>query len=193
MIGWELLGYLLRLLSDSLLLILLLRFYLDRLHVPPRHPLMQFCVTLTRFIVSPIANLFKIQRINSVLIAIVGIALCANWVILTINPLLSYDFLALATWIGIISLTGIDVIRQLLTLATLLIIAYVLLSWLRPIDELTALIHKIIEPFLKPLKWFKIANMQLGCLVTVLLIQLIGLLFIGWLELQCAALLQLTM
>jgi len=193
MIGWEILGYLLRLFSDWLILILLLRFYLDWLHIPSGYPLMQFCVTLTRFIVSPIANLCNTPRINPVLIAIVGIALCTNWVILMINPLLSYDFLAPATWIGIMGLTGIDVVRQLLTLATLLIIAYALLSWLRPIDELTALIHKIIEPFLKLFQWFKIANTQLGCLVAVVLIQLIGLLLIGWLELQCAGFLQLTM
>lgn len=193
MIGWELLSYLIRLLSDSLLLVLLLRFYLNRLHIPPRYPLMQFCMALTRFIVSPIANLFKIKRINPVLIAIIGIALCTNWVILIINPLLNYDFSVPATWIAIIGLTGIDVIRQLLTLATLLIIAYVFLSWLRPIDELTAVIHKIIAPFLKPFQWFKIANMRLGCLVAVLLIQLIGMSLIRWLELQCASFLQLTM
>lgn len=191
MISWEILIHLLRLLSDWLLLILLLRFYLNRLHMPLRYPLMQFCVTLTHFIVSPIANLFKTKRINPVLVAIVCVALCTNWIILIINPLLSYNFSAPATWIGIIGLAGIDVIRQSFTLLTLLIIAHVLLSLLRPIDELTVTIHKIIAHFLKPFQWLKIANIQLGYLIAVLLIQLIGMPLIGWLELQCAAFLQL--
>lgn len=183
---WEILIHFFRLLADWFLLVLVLRFYLEWIRAPYQHPLVRFCIQLTSFLVSPIEKLIPLNGsyINHSLILAWLVAFVANLAILVINPLLSYNFAALITWIGLILLSFVDLLRQSATLLVVAIVVQSLLTWLRPFSPFTPLLNQITAPFLRPFQFLRIGNVYVGALVLLLLVQLVVIPILSFLALQ---------
>ncbi|QQS16894.1 MAG: hypothetical protein IPK86_01540 [Neisseriales bacterium] len=193
MTSWEFGHVVLRLFADWLILMLMLRGTLVRSNISSQHPIMLFSVGFTQWILSPFLNCIRFcQPIFCVVIAIFSIALWVNIFTLATHPLLDYDFFAWYTWIGILLLTCIDLIRQLCMLTTVLIIASWLFNWLYPVSVFTGAINNLVKQLLKCAQPIRMNRLYWFGLIVVLLIQLIGMPVIQGLEKQSIALLQLT-
>ena len=179
----ETLQFLVRTLAELFVLVLLLRFYLQVARASFRHPLAQFCIALTNFLVVPARRLIRsIHGYDTATLALAWlVSLIANVLMLTLNPL-PYDFTAGATWAGLSLLSLLDVFRLSLYLIMGAVLVQAVLSWVNPYNPLAPVLDALTRPLLQPFRRAVVGGVDLSPLILILLIQVILMLPVRMLE-----------
>jgi YggT family protein len=179
----ETLQFLLKTLSDLFVLLLLLRFYLQIAHAPFRHPLCQFVMAVTNFVVLPARKIipsFKSYDMATLLAAwLVG--LLTDALILAMNPV-SYNFVAPQTWLALSLLGVLYLFKQSLYLLMGAVIVQAVMSWINPYNPLAPILDSLTRPYLRPFHRAVIAGVDLSPLILFLIIQVILMLPVRLLE-----------
>jgi YggT family protein len=179
----ETLQFLVRTLAELFVLVLLLRFYLQVARASFRHPLAQFCIALTNFLVLPARRLIpSIHGYDTATLALAWlVSLIANVLMLTLNPL-PYDFASGATWAGLSLLSLLDVFRLSLYLIMGAVLVQAVLSWVNPYNPLAPVLDALTRPLLQPFRRAVVGGVDLSPLILILLIQVILMLPVRMLE-----------
>lgn len=180
---FETLQFLIKTLSDLFVLVLLLRFYLQVAHAPFRHPLCQFSMAVTNFLVLPMRRLvpsFRSYDIATLLAAwIVG--LIANGLLLALNPL-PYNFAAPQTLLALALLTVLYLFKQSLFLLMGAVIVQAVMSWINPYNPLAPILDSLTRPYLRPFRRAVVGGVDLSPIILFLIIQVILMLPVRLLE-----------
>lgn len=165
---------LIKILSGLFVSILLMRFYLYMARAPFKHPLTQFCVKLTDFIVRPVKKIIPSVKDfdNASLLLAWLVGLFALVLILALSPL-PYDFTSPENWLLLLFLAVLDIINRSLGLLMVAVLIQALLSWIQPYNPLTPVIELLTRPFLKHFHWARIGNVDLAPLVLLIVIQIL--------------------
>jgi YggT family protein len=179
----ETLQFLIKTLSDLFVLVLLLRFYLQVAHAPFRHPLCQFVMGVTNFVVVPARRMipsFKSYDVATLLVAwLVGLATDA--MILALNPV-PYNFAAPQTWLALALLGVLYLFKQSLYLLMGAVIVQAVMSWINPYNPLAPLLDSLTRPYLQPFRRAVISGVDLSPIILFLIIQVILMLPVRLLE-----------
>ncbi|WP_028448499.1 YggT family protein [Chitinibacter tainanensis] len=170
------LDFLIRNLLEFLILLLLARFYLQAAQVSFRHPLGQFVLALTNWLVLPVRKLippFKGYDSTSLVMAWVT-ALVMHALLLAITPW-PFDFSAAGSLIALGLTATLELIKMSLYLLFAAVIGQVLMSWLSPYNPLMPTLTGLTAPFLRPIQKIipPIGGIDISPMVLILLIQLI--------------------
>ena len=165
---------LIKMLSGLFVSILLMRFYLYMARAPFKHPLSQFCIKLTDFIVRPVKKIIPSVKSydNASLLLAWLTSLLALVLILMLSPL-PYDFASPENWLLLLFLAVLDIINRSLNLLMVAVLAQALLSWIQPYNPLTPIIELLTRPFLKPFHWARIGSVDLAPLVLLIIVQIL--------------------
>jgi len=179
----ETLQFLVRTLAELFVLVLLLRFYLQVARASFRHPLAQFCMALTNFLVVPARRLIpSIHGYDTATLALAWlVSLLANLLMLTLNPL-PYDFASGSTWAGLTLLSLLDVFRLTLYLIMGAVLVQAVLSWVNPYNPLAPVLGALTRPLLQPFRRAVVGGVDLSPLILILVIQVILMLPVRMLE-----------
>ncbi len=179
----ETLQSLIRTLADLFVLVLLLRFYLQVARAPFKHPLCQFVMAATNFLVLPARKLIpSLKGYDSATLALAWLtSLLASAVVLALNPL-PYNFAAPETWLGLVLLALLDVLKQSLIMLMWTAVVQAVLSWVSPYNPLSPVLDALTRPFLKPFRRFAVGGVDLSPLILFLIIQVILMLPVRMLE-----------
>ncbi|HEY9103200.1 YggT family protein [Chitinimonas sp.] len=183
----EALAFLVRNLASFFILNLLLRFYLQVVRAPFGHPLAQFTVKLTNFLVQPVRRI--VPSVGSydtatILLAWLG-ALLMHLILLMLTPLP----LVLAspnTVFGLMGLALLEVMKLSLYLLFGAVLVQAVLSWVHSYNPLTPLLDKLTRPYLGPIRRLlpNLGGIDLSPLVLILLLQMIQLFVLAPIEQQ---------
>lgn len=182
----ETLQFLIRTLADLFVLVLLLRFYLQVARAPFRHPLCQFVMSATNFIVLPARKLVPaIRGYDTATLVTAGlVSLGANTAILLLNPGLPYDFTAPSTWLALVLLAVLYLFKQTLYLLMGAVIVQAVMSWINPYNPLTPILDALTRPYLRPFRRFAVGGVDLSPLILFLILQVVLMLPVRMLEFQ---------
>ncbi|MCW3480896.1 YggT family protein [Neisseriaceae bacterium JH1-16] len=189
----ETLQFLIKTLADLFTLVLLLRFYLQMVRMPFKHPLAQFCLSLTNFAVLPARKLIpSIKSYDSATLTLAWlVCLVANVIVLALNPW-PYNFAAPQTWLSLVLLSVLDVFKQSLYLLMGAVLVQAVMSWVNPYNAMAPVLDALTRPFLKPLRRFAVGGVDLSPLVLFLLIQVVLMLPVRFIELSLVEQLKLV-
>ncbi|WP_373974583.1 YggT family protein [Chitinibacter sp. SCUT-21] len=170
------LDFLIRNLLEFLILLLLARFYLQAAKVSFRHPLGQFVLALTNWLVLPVRKLippFKTYDSTSMVLAWL-IAFGMHSLLLAITPW-PFDFSAGASIVALALTATLELVKMSLYLLFAAVIGQALMSWLAPYNPLMPTLTGLTAPFLRPIQKIipPIGGIDISPLVLILLIQLI--------------------
>lgn len=166
-------------------LVVLMRFFLQLVRAPYKHPLSQFVNAVTNFAVLPL------RRILPGWMGIDLASLAVAWVaevllLLAVAALNGFPFLAAgALAYGLFALLAVI---KLLQFSVYIFIGVVLiqaiLSWVNPYNPLTPLLDSLSRPILRPIqkRMPLIGGVDLSSLVALLLLQLILIVPLAWLQ-----------
>lgn len=179
----ETLQFLIKTLADLFVLVLLLRFYLQVVRAPFKHPLSQFVMAVSNFVVLPLRKLVpSVHGYDTATLLLAWlVALASNLVMLALNPL-PYSFAAPQTWLGLLFLSLLDVFRQSLYLLMGAVIVQAVMSWVNPYNPLTPILDALTRPFLRPFRKAAVGGVDLSPLILFLIIQVILMLPVRALE-----------
>jgi YggT family protein len=179
----ETLQFLIKTLADLFVLVLLLRFYLQVARAPFKHPLSQFVMAVSNFVVLPMRKLVPSVHgyDTATLLLALLVSLLSNVLMLALNPL-PYSFAAPETWLGLLCLSLLDVFRQSLYLLMGAVIVQAILSWVNPYNPLTPILDALTRPFLRPFRKAAVGGVDLSPLILFLIIQVILMLPVRALE-----------
>jgi len=177
------LQFLIKTLSDLFILVLLLRFYLQVAHAPFKHPLCQFTLAMTNFVVMPTRRLIPSFRMYDMatLVAAWVIGLITNGVILALNPL-PYSFVAPQTWLALALLSVLYLFKQSLYLLMGAVIVQAVMSWINPYNPLAPILDSLTRPYLRPFRRAAVGGVDLSPIILFLIIQVILMLPVTFLE-----------
>lgn len=178
---YDTLHYVIKTLSDLFILVLLLRFYLQLAHAPFRHPLCQFSMAITNFIVLPLRRLVPSFRSYDVatMLAAWLVALLTLVFLLLVSPLPFFPVLP-QTWLILALLGVLTLFKQSLYLLMGAVIVQAVLSWVNPYNPLTPILEILTRPFLRPFRWARVGGIDLSPLILFLIIQVLLMLLLGW-------------
>lgn len=179
----ETLRFLFTILSDFFILLVLLRFYLQVVKAPFQHPLAQLTMSLTNFAVLPLRRV--IPSVRGYDSASLFLAFCtAFFVKLILLYFFSFplNFLLPLTWISIVFLACLELIRASIHLLMGVVIVQAIFSWVSPFHPIVPLLQQLSAPFLAPLKRAQVQNIDLSPLILLLILQILLMLPIAWLE-----------
>jgi len=179
----ETLQFLIKTLSDLFVLVLLLRFYLQVAHAPFRHPICQFAMAVTNFIVLPARRLIPSFKSYDTATLLVGwvVGLATNAAILALNPI-PYNFATPETWLALALLSVLYLFKQSLNLLMGAVIVQAVMSWVNPYNPLAPLLDSLTRPYLRPFRRFAIGGVDLSPMILFLIIQVILMLPVRLLE-----------
>lgn len=179
------LQFLLETILGLFVLAVLLRFYLQWVRAPFSNPFSQFIAALTDFAVKPL------RRIIPGLFGLDLASLLLAW-------LVEYVLLLALFWLGGLFALNADpavfiAIGFLATLKLVRVSIYILLgavfvqailSWTNPHTPLAPLLHRLTEPFLRPLRRIvpPLANVDLSPLILFIICELLLMVPLLWLE-----------
>lgn len=169
---FDTLRFVIKTLSDLFVLLLLLRFYLQIARASFRHPLCQFVMSMTNFVVLPARRIvpsFKNYDTATLLIAWL-ISLLAKAVILGLASL-PYDFAAAQTWLALGLLAILCLFKQSLYLLIGAVLVQAVLSWINPYNPLAPVLESLTRPFLKPFRKAVVGGVDLSPLILFFIIQ----------------------
>ncbi|BEV72761.1 MULTISPECIES: YggT family protein [unclassified Paludibacterium] len=180
---FETLQFLIKTLSDLFVLVLLLRFYLQVAHAPFRHPLCQFSMAVTNFLVLPMRRLVPSYRSYDIatLLAAWVVGLIANGLLLALNPL-PYNFAAPQTLLALALLTVLYLFKQSLFLLMGAVIVQAVMSWINPYNPLAPILDSLTRPYLRPFRRAVVGGVDLSPIILFLIIQVILMLPVRLLE-----------
>ncbi|RXZ43848.1 YggT family protein [Crenobacter cavernae] len=172
---YQTLQFLIRTVFELFALVLLLRFYLQVARAPFNHPLAQFSMALTNFLVLKARRV--IPSVKSYDAATLGIAwavlLIANVASLLLNAVVAYDLVAPQTWLALALLAVLDLFRLSLYLLMGAVLVQAVLSWVNPYNPLTPILDALTRPYLKPFRRAQVGGVDLSPLILLLIIQVI--------------------
>lgn len=179
----ETLQFLLRTLSNLFVLVLLLRFYLQVAHAPFRHPLCQFVMGVTNFLVLRMRRLVPSYKSYDMATLTSGwlVGLFANALILALNPV-PYNFSAPQTWLALALISVLYLFQQSLYLLMGAVIVQAAMSWINPYNPLAPLLDSLTRPYLRPFRRATVGGVDLSPVILFLIIQVILMLPLRWLE-----------
>lgn len=134
-------------------LALLLRFLLQLVRAPARNPLSQFVAALTDFVVRParrvIPGLWGYDLSSLVVAWLVQVGL-----IYTVLLAKGFDFAAPVgvTIVGLICLSGINLLKTLIYIVLVTTIVQAVLSWVNPYTPIAPILNAMTRPFLGPFR-----------------------------------------
>ncbi|MDF0604057.1 YggT family protein [Neisseriaceae bacterium TC5R-5] len=171
---FETLQFLIKTLSGLFVLLLLLRFYLQVAHAPFKHPLCQFVVAATNFVVLPLRKLVPAIRgydsATLLLAWLVSLLAHSLLLLLTAVPaLFSYP----QVWVALTVLSILSVFKQSLILLMGAVIVQAILSWISPYNPLSPVLDSLTRPFLRPFRQAIVGGVDLSPLILLLIIQII--------------------
>jgi YggT family protein len=180
---FETLQFVIKTVSDLFVLVLLLRFYLQVAHAPFRHPLCQFTMAVTNFVVLPARKVIPSFKIYDMATLFVGwvIGLATNALILALNPL-PYSFVAPQTWLALALLSVLYLFKQSLYLLMGAVIVQAAMSWINPYNPLAPILDALTRPYLRPFRRAKVGGVDLSPIILFLIIQIILMLPVRLLE-----------
>ena len=166
-------------------LVVLMRFFLQLVRAPYKHPLSQFVNAVTNFAVLPLRRV--LPGWMGLDLASLGVAWLAEvLLLLAVAGLSGFPFMAAgASAYGLFALLAVI---KLLQLSVYIFIGAVLiqaiLSWVSPYNPLTPLLEGLSRPILGPIqkRMPLIGGVDLSPLVALLLLQLILIVPLAWLE-----------
>lgn len=179
----ETLQFLIRTLSNLFVLVLLLRFYLQVAHAPFRHPLCQFVMAVTNFLVLRMRRLVPSYKSYDMATLAGGwlVGLLANALILALNPV-PYNFAAPQTWLALALLSVLYLFQQSLYLLMGAVIVQAAMSWINPYNPLAPILDSLTRPYLRPFRRATVGGVDLSPVILFLIIQVILMLPLRWLE-----------
>ena len=157
-------------------LALLLRFYMQLMHIPYHNPVLHFLIALTDFIVRPTSRLIptlKGTNLSALLLAwLTQFILLAGMFKLQGNSL-SSDINT--TTMVLMLLAFIEVIKTTFHIVMVAIIVQAVLSWFSPHNPMTPLLNSFTRPFLRIFseRIRPIGNIDLSPLFVLIVIQLL--------------------
>ncbi|GAB3244123.1 YggT family protein [Chitinimonas naiadis] len=172
----EALAFLVRNLASFFILNLLLRFYLQVARAPFGHPLAQFTVKLTNFIVMPVRRVIPSVAgydTATLLLAWLG-ALLMHLILLLLAPY-PFDLSNPSTTLGLMALAVLELMKLTLYLMFGAILVQAVLSWVNPYNPLAPLLDKLTRPFLNPIRKLlpAIGGIDLSPFVLLLVLQMV--------------------
>lgn len=179
----ETLQFLIRTVADLFVLVLLLRFYLQVARAPFKHPLCQFVMNSTNFVVVPARRFIPSLKGYDTATLAVGWAVCllSTVLMLALNPF-SYDFSAPQTWMALALLALLYLFKQTLNLLMGAVIVQAVMSWVNPYNPLAPILDSLTRPYLRYFGFARIGAVDLAPLVLFLIIQVMLMLPVRWLE-----------
>ncbi|WP_348944242.1 YggT family protein [Chitinibacter sp. FCG-7] len=179
------LDFLIRNLLEFLILLLLARFYLQAAKVSFRHPLGQFVLALTNWLVLPVRKLIpSFKGYDSTSLALAWItALVMHSVLLAITPW-PFDFYSGSSVLALVLSATLELVKMSFYLLFAAVIAQVLMSWLAPYNPLMPMLTGLTAPFLRPIQKIipPIGRIDISPMLLLLFIQLVLSVVIAQLE-----------
>ncbi|SCK13013.1 YggT family protein [Vogesella sp. LIG4] len=183
MLFLETLTFLISTVGGLFVLVLLLRFYLQLSHAPHKHPLNQFVMAVTNFVVLPLRR--RVPSWHGYDSASILVALLVQLLVMAVVVALGripYNFVSPQTWFGLSLLALLELFRQSLNLLTGAVIVQAILSWVSPYNALSPILEALTRPYLKPFRAANVGGVDLSPLVLLLIIQVIQMLPLRLLE-----------
>ncbi|MGB1262364.1 MAG: YggT family protein [Cognaticolwellia sp.] len=174
----EAINYLLKFAFDAVLMILVLRVWLQVVRADFYNPLSQFIVKVSNPLVIPLRRI--IPGFGGIDLATIVLAYLVATLTFIIIPLLNggpIDMLS-ALYLGLIYL-----IKQAGILLFIIMLIMALMSWVvQGYNPTQVIFHQLTEPFLAPIRRIipSIGGLDLSVLIAFLLLNVINILFRGW-------------
>ncbi|WP_047238349.1 YggT family protein [Chromobacterium subtsugae] len=177
------LQFLIKTLSGLFVLVLLLRFYLQVARAPFKHPLCQFVMAATNFLVLPARKLVPSVRNYDTATLLLAWLVCllANILRLLLGSLPEV-FAFPQVWVSLFLLSVLEVFKQSLTLLMGAVVVQAVLSWVNPYNPIAPVLDSLTRPFLRPFRRAVVGGVDLSPLVLLLIIQVIMMLPVQALE-----------
>ncbi|KUM05432.1 YggT family protein [Chromobacterium subtsugae] len=177
------LQFLIKTLSGLFVLVLLLRFYLQVARAPFKHPLCQFVMAATNFLVLPTRKLVPSVRNYDTATLLLAWLVCllANILRLLLGSLPEV-FAFPQVWVSLFLLSVLEVFKQSLTLLMGAVVVQAVLSWVNPYNPIAPVLDSLTRPFLRPFRRAVVGGVDLSPLVLLLIIQVIMMLPVQALE-----------
>ena len=174
----EAINYLLSFIFDALLMLLVLRFWMQAVRADFYNPLSQFIVKVTNPLVIPLRRV--IPGFGGIDLSTIILAFAIASLKFIIIPLLNGGPIEILTslYLGLIYL-----IKQSGVLLIILMLVMALMSWVvQGYNPTQAIFHQLTEPFLAPIRRIvpSIGGLDLSVLIAFLLLNIINILLSGW-------------
>ncbi|MBM2885913.1 YggT family protein [Chromobacterium phragmitis] len=180
---FDTLQFLIKTLSGLFVLVLLLRFYLQVARAPFKHPLCQFVMAATDFLVLPARKLVPSVRNYDTATMLLAWLVCllANILMLLLGSLPEV-FAFPQVWVALALLSLLEVFKQSLTLLMGAVIVQAVMSWINPYNPIAPVLDSLTRPFLRPFRRAVVGGVDLSPLLLLLVIQVIMMLPVRMLE-----------
>jgi YggT family protein len=159
---------------DFYILILFVRFLLATVNADYHHPLTQFVVKLTSFIIVPMKKIIPDFRgYESATIVLILLVVLLKWLMLI---LLSYG---IPNLLGLIILAIGDSIKLLLETLSLALIFQAILSWIQPGSPVYQVLSKATSPITRPMQRVipLVSGIDITPLIAIVVLQLLVIIF----------------
>ncbi|WP_255573504.1 YggT family protein [Deefgea tanakiae] len=179
------LDFLLRNVLDFFILLLLARFYFQAAKVSFRHPLGQFVLALTNWIVLPVRRLVPpFKGYDSTSLALAWFcALTMHAMLLAISPW-PFNFMSGESILALILIATLELFKMSLYLLFAAVIGQALMSWLSPYNPFMPIVSGLTSPFLRPIQKVihPIGGVDITPFILILIIQLLLNVFVAQME-----------
>ncbi|MDR3430114.1 MULTISPECIES: YggT family protein [Silvimonas] len=170
------LEFLVRNIAEFFILLLLTRFYLQAGRVSFKHPIGQFVLATTNWIVLPVRRVIPSWRnldMASVLLAWIC-AFLMHLLLLAITPW-PFIFGSPLSIVALLLAAVLELVKMSLYLLFAATIGQALMSWISPYNPLMPILEGITGPFLRPLRRMipTIGGIDITPLILILIIQLL--------------------
>lgn len=166
-------------------LVVLMRFFLQLVRAPHKHPLSQFVNAVTNFAVLPLRRVVP-GLMGWDMASLFGAWIAELLLLLAVAALQGFPFMAAGP--AVYGLFALLAVLKLLRLSVYIFIGVVLiqaiLSWVNPYNPLTPLLDSLSRPILRPVqrRMPLLGGVDLSPLVVLLVLQLILIVPLAWLE-----------
>ncbi|QNM95959.1 YggT family protein [Chitinimonas koreensis] len=171
------LAFLVRNLASFFILNLLLRFYLQVARAPFSHPLAQFTVKLTNFVVLPTRKLIpSVGGYDSATVLLAWLcALLMHVLLLLLLAPMPVNLLSSGATLGLVLLAALELFKLSFYLMFGAVLVQAVMSWVNPYNPLAPLLDRLTRPFLAPIRRLipTIGGIDLSPLVLMLLLQMV--------------------
>lgn len=174
----EAVNYLLKFAFDAILWILILRVWLQMVRADFYNPLSQFIVKVSNPLVIPLRRVIpSLAGLDLPTIILAYLVATLTFIIIPLINSGSFDLLA-SLYLGLIYL-----IKQVGVLLFIVMLVMALMSWVvQGYNPTQIIFHQLTQPFLTPIRRIipSIGGLDLSVLIAFLLLNVINILFSGW-------------
>ncbi|MDK2124220.1 YggT family protein [Parachitinimonas caeni] len=170
------LNFLIKNLAEFFAICLLLRFYWQVARAPFGHPVAQFVIKLTDFIVVPVRRVVpSVAGYDSATLLLAYVTALLMEICLILLMPMPVNLLNPIAALGISSLALLELMRLSLYILFAATLVQAVLTWVSPYNPLTPLLSRLTEPFLRPIRKLlpTISGVDLSPVALILAIQLL--------------------